>query len=249
MSVAEEIKAKVDIVDLIAAEVQLKRSGSSFKAPCPFHAEKTPSFIVNPDRQTWHCFGACSEGGDIFSWEMKRHNVDFREALQRLAQRAGVQLRPRTPEQAQKDEQRQRLIRANDAALHFWRAQLQDASDRSRGAGLSARAGISAECRSALQPGPGRLGVGRLGAPPLGPRPPSRRCRGGRSHLEHRERPARSIPRPTDLPDPQWSWRDRRIRRPHPDRRAGQIHQHTRIRTLPQARSAVRSRPGSFGHP
>ena len=128
MSVADEIKAKVDIVDLIAAEVQLKRSGSSFKAPCPFHAEKTPSFIVNPDRQTWHCFGACSEGGDIFSWEMKRHNVDFREALQRLAQRAGVQLRPRTPEQAQRDEQRQRLIRANDAALHFWRAQLQDGS-------------------------------------------------------------------------------------------------------------------------
>jgi len=128
MSVAEEIKAKVDIVDLIAAEVQLKRSGSSFKAPCPFHAEKTPSFVVNPDRQTWHCFGACSEGGDVFSWEMKRHNVDFREALQRLAQRAGVQLRPRTPEQAQRDEQRQRLIRANDAALHFWRAQLHDPS-------------------------------------------------------------------------------------------------------------------------
>ncbi len=128
MSVAEEVKAKIDIVDLIAAEVQLKRSGSTFKAPCPFHAEKTPSFIVNPDRQTWHCFGACSEGGDIFSWEMKRHNVDFREALQRLAQRAGIQLRARTPEQSRQDEQRQRLLRANDAALHFWRSQLQDPS-------------------------------------------------------------------------------------------------------------------------
>ncbi len=145
MSVAEEIKAKVDIVDLIAAEVQLKRSGSSYKAPCPFHAEKTPSFIVNPDRQTWHCFGACSEGGDIFSWEMKRHNVDFREALQRLAQRAGIQLRPRTPEQAQKDERRQRLIRANDAALHFWRAQLQDASTGREAQAYLSERGISAD--------------------------------------------------------------------------------------------------------
>ncbi len=126
MSVAEEIKAKVDIVDLIAAEVQLKRSGSTYKAPCPFHAEKTPSFIVNPDRQTWHCFGACSEGGDIFSWEMKRHNIDFREALHRLADRAGVQLRPKTEEQSRRDEQRQRLIRANEAALHYWRSQLED---------------------------------------------------------------------------------------------------------------------------
>lgn len=128
MSVAEEIKAKIDIVDLIASEVALKRSGSTYKAPCPFHAEKTPSFIVNPDRQTWHCFGACSEGGDVFSWEMKRNNIDFREALQRLAQRAGVQLRPKTDEQVRKDEQRQRLLRANDAALHYWRAQLQDAA-------------------------------------------------------------------------------------------------------------------------
>ena len=126
MSVAEEIKAKIDIVDLIAAEVPLKRSGSTYKAPCPFHSEKTPSFIVNPDRQTWHCFGACSEGGDVFSWEMKRNNIDFREALQRLAQRAGVQLRPRTDEQVRQDERRQRLLRANDAALHYWRSQLQD---------------------------------------------------------------------------------------------------------------------------
>ena len=117
MSVAEDVKAKIDIVDLIATEVQLKRSGSTFKAPCPFHAEKTPSFIVNPDRQTWHCFGACSEGGDIFSWEMKRHNVDFREALQRLAQRAGVQLRARTPEQTRQDEQRQRLVLARTTPL------------------------------------------------------------------------------------------------------------------------------------
>ncbi len=161
MSVAEEVKAKIDIVDLIAAEVPLKRSGSSFKAPCPFHAEKTPSFIVNPDRQTWHCFGACSEGGDIFSWEMKRHNVDFREALQRLAQRAGVQLRPRTPEQAQRDEQRQRLIRANDAALHFWRAQLQETSTGREAQVYLRERGISTDAAQ-------RFNLGLAGSEPNG---------------------------------------------------------------------------------
>jgi len=145
MSVAEEVKAKIDIVDLIAAEIPLKRSGSTYKAPCPFHAEKTPSFIVNPDRQTWHCFGACSEGGDVFSWEMKRNNIDFREALQRLAQRAGVQLRPRTDEQVRRDEQRQRLLRANDAALHYWRNQLQDASTGRDAQDYLRERGISAE--------------------------------------------------------------------------------------------------------
>ena len=145
MSVAEEVKAKIDIVDLIAAEIPLKRSGSTYKAPCPFHAEKTPSFIVNPDRQTWHCFGACSEGGDVFSWEMKRNNIDFREALQRLAQRAGVQLRPRTDEQVRQDEQRQRLLRANDAALHFWRNRLQDAATGREAQEYLRERGISAE--------------------------------------------------------------------------------------------------------
>ena len=145
MSVAEEVKAKIDIVDLIASEVSLRRSGSTFKAPCPFHSEKTPSFIVNPDRQTWRCFGACSEGGDVFSWEMKRHNVDFREALQRLAQRAGVQLRPRTEEQTRRDEQRQRLLRANDVALHFWRNQLHDATIGRDGLEYLRERGISVE--------------------------------------------------------------------------------------------------------
>lgn len=145
MSVAEEVKAKIDIVDLISAEVALKRSGSSYKAPCPFHAEKTPSFIVNPERQTWHCFGACSEGGDVFSWEMKRNNVDFREALHRLADRAGVQLRPRTEQQARQDEQRQRLLRANDAALHFWRNQLQDGSSGRNAQDYLRERGISQE--------------------------------------------------------------------------------------------------------
>ena len=121
MSVTDEIKAQIDIVDLVSESVALQRSGQTFKARCPFHAEKTPSFVVDPRRQTWRCFGACAEGGDAFSWVMKRESVEFREALARLAQRAGIRLQPRSPEVEARDEARKRLLNANEAALIWWR--------------------------------------------------------------------------------------------------------------------------------
>ncbi len=121
MSVTDEIKAQIDIVDLVSESVALQRSGQTFKARCPFHAEKTPSFVVDPRRQTWRCFGACAEGGDAFSWVMKRESVEFREALSRLAQRAGIRLQPRSPEAEARDEARKRLLAANEAALIWWR--------------------------------------------------------------------------------------------------------------------------------
>lgn len=128
MSVADDVKARIDIVDLIAEEIALQRSGRTFKARCPFHAEKTPSFVVDPDRQTWRCFGQCSEGGDAFSWLMKRESIDFREALRRLAQRAGVPLSAPDSRQRERDEERERLLRANEAALRFWADQLTDST-------------------------------------------------------------------------------------------------------------------------
>ncbi len=120
MSVTDEVKERLDIIEVISQYVPLKKAGRNYSGLCPFHTEKTPSFVVFPDSQNWHCFGACATGGDVFSFIMKRENLDFGEALALLAHRAGVELRPRT-EQASADEQRLERLRAlvADAAIYF----------------------------------------------------------------------------------------------------------------------------------
>ena len=115
--VAAEIKSKLPVVEIVGETVQLKRAGSAYKGLCPFHGEKTPSFIVSPDRDTWHCFG-CGEGGDIFTFLMRRDGIDFREALSRLAERAGVELSEKT---AKEDRQRKRLREALEAGIAWYR--------------------------------------------------------------------------------------------------------------------------------
>ena len=94
MAVSDDIKARLDIVDVVSKYVpDLKQAGRSFKARCPFHQEQTPSFVVFPERQTWRCFGACATGGDIFSFVMRADGIDFPEALRELGQQAGVDVR------------------------------------------------------------------------------------------------------------------------------------------------------------
>ncbi len=92
MTAVDDVKSRLDIVEVISQRVPLQRSGNSYKAPCPFHQEKTPSFHVFPDRQSWRCFGACATGGDVLSFVMKAEGLEFGEALKQMAQVAGVTL-------------------------------------------------------------------------------------------------------------------------------------------------------------
>ncbi len=118
MDQLEEIKRKIDIVELINSYVPLKKTGRNFKALCPFHSEKTPSFVVSPERQIWHCFGACNEGGDIFGFLMKIENLDFGEAVRELAKKAGVKLTRYQPSEDEKSKQL--LYEINHLAAEYY---------------------------------------------------------------------------------------------------------------------------------
>ena len=114
-----EIRNTVDIVDVISEVVLLKKTGKNYVGLCPFHSEKTPSFYVFPERQSWHCFGACATGGDVFSFIMKKEGVDFGEALRFLAQRAGVSLAAPRPI-GKNEAEAQKLAGLNQSAAEYY---------------------------------------------------------------------------------------------------------------------------------
>ncbi|MBI4430259.1 MAG: DNA primase [Candidatus Omnitrophica bacterium] len=121
----EQVQQASDIVSVIQEYVQLKRAGRNFKACCPFHKEKTPSFIVSPDRQTYHCFG-CSIGGDVFDFLMRIDGLNFVEALRHLAGKAGIDLPEASPGEAQSTSRREKLLQIYELAVRFFRAHYSD---------------------------------------------------------------------------------------------------------------------------
>ncbi len=123
MDEVAEIKSRLEITEVVGGYLPLKQAGRNLKAPCPFHQEKSASFMVSPERGIYHCFG-CNEGGDIFSFVMKMEGLEFREALEKLARLAGVELKARRGESAELNRRRARLLEAHELAAQYFQTSL-----------------------------------------------------------------------------------------------------------------------------
>ena len=126
MSTIDEIKSRIDIVDLVSeAGVKLRHAGKNYTGFCPFHDNKhTPAFVIWPESGTWRCFGQCNEGGDIFKFVMKKEGVDFKDAMKKLAARAGVEILEYQRESPQQKEAYENLRKLLEDAVVFYRTHL-----------------------------------------------------------------------------------------------------------------------------
>ncbi|NQT31526.1 MAG: DNA primase [Deltaproteobacteria bacterium] len=141
MGAIDEVKQKIDIVEVIGQDITLTKAGRTFKGLCPFHAEKNPSFYVYPEQQSWHCFG-CNKGGDAFSFIMKKQNIDFGEALRQLAQKAGVVI-PTRFEPGVESEEKQKLYQVNQAAAQYFHNLLLNSPAGKKAQGYTAGRGFT----------------------------------------------------------------------------------------------------------
>ncbi|NJN93420.1 MAG: DNA primase [Anaerolineales bacterium] len=154
MSVTDDIKARLDIVDVVSDTVSLKKSGRSYTGFCPFHSNtKTPSFVVFPDTQTWRCFGACADGGDLFSFVMKREGLDFKGALDLLAHRAGVKLPEYHARSPQQSEERDKLLELTAAAASYFHQLLTTSRSAATTREYLVQRGLTAETIATFQLG------------------------------------------------------------------------------------------------
>lgn len=126
MSVADDVKSRLDVLDVVSGYIALQKAGRNYKAICPFHNEKTPSFVVNPERQSWRCFGACATGGDLISFVMQWEKLEFGEAIRMLADRAGITLSNRRD-----SSKLDAVFRANQVASSFFQDVLDSGENRS----------------------------------------------------------------------------------------------------------------------
>lgn len=136
-----QIKERLDVVDLVGSKVQLRQAGRNFKGLCPFHTEKTPSFVVFPESQSYHCFG-CGKSGDIFSFMMDTENLDFGDTLKQLAQRANVEITSVAARDPEKDAHRERLIELNERAGSFFSSVLWTSAQGEPARALLERRGV-----------------------------------------------------------------------------------------------------------
>jgi DNA primase len=143
MSDVEEIKSRISIVDFVGGYVRLEKAGSNWKSKCPFHSDKSPSFMVSEERQMWHCFG-CGKGGDVFSFLMEMESLDFREALKILAERAGVEL-SNSRENSNFSSDKAKVFEILELATKFYEKQLWDGVGQDRALKYLQERGLSEE--------------------------------------------------------------------------------------------------------
>lgn len=150
-STTDEIKARLNIVEFIGGYVRLEKSGAHWKACCPFHQERSPSFMVNEEKAMWHCFG-CSKGGDVFAFVMEMEGLEFREALKMLAERAGVEL-PQYKGEEKNKETKDRIYDVLELATKFYEKQLLEGAGKEKALAYLKGRGLSEESISKFRLG------------------------------------------------------------------------------------------------